>query len=437
MLTEEENQLLTRVGPGTPMGELLRRFWLPALLSNELPEPDGDPIRTRHLGEDLIAFRDTNGKVGIVDTLCPHRSAPLFFGRNEESGLRCVYHGWKYDVDGNCVEIPSEPPDSVMKDHISVKAYPTYELAGVVWLYMGPPELRPDRPPELPFTLLRDDQRTGLKFLVESNFLQNLEGELDTAHVSFLHATLNDDSASLNTLIRVEGYNNDRHPRLSIIDTDYGFLYGGRRTRPDGDYYWRVTQYLLPIYGLIPRSGGYLGGATIWVPIDDYTCWRFLIGGVAEMGALNGNGPQASGLPPMTIERGTYSFGDGTVIDTMISKDNKSNLYGMDRKKQRTVNYTGMTAIPTQDQAMNEGMGAIVDRSREHLAPTDVAIIRMRSLLTKLVTDLQNGIEPTAPHRPEMYRVRSLDVDAAFAELTELVEHFSDDMRIEEGEPVF
>jgi hypothetical protein len=214
-------------------------------------------------------------------------------------------------------------------------------------------------------------------------------------------------------------------------------MYGGRRTRPDGDFYWRVTQFLLPFYALIPRSGGYLGGATIWVPIDDYTCWRFTIGGVSEVGAPNRNSPLAAGLPPMNIERGTYTFRDGTVIDTMISQDNRSNLYGLDRKVQRTVNYSGMTAIPTQDQAMTEGMGAIADRSREHLAPTDVAIIRMRSLMTKLVTDLQNGIEPTAPHHPEMYRVRSLDVDAAFAELADLVEHFADDMRIEAGEPVF
>lgn len=433
MLSNEENDLLTRVGPGTPMGELLRRFWLPALLSEELPRPNCDPVRTRHLGEDLVAFRDTNSRVGIVDSLCPHRSAPLFFGRNEEHGLRCVYHGWKFDVDGKCLEIPSEPDDSAMRDHISLKSYPTYEVGGVIWLYMGPSELQPVRPPELPFTLIPEEQQTGLKFLVESNYLQNLEGELDTAHVSFLHATLNDDSESLNSLVRVDGYNNDRHPRLSVIDTDYGFVYGGRRTRPDGDFYWRVTQFLLPIYGLIPRSGGYTGGATIWVPIDDHHCWRFLVGGSPR--PVGDKTP--SGLPAMSIKPGTYKFDDGIVIDTCLNEFKKENLYGLDREKQRTVNYTGMGAIPTQDQAMNEGMGYIANRSREHLATSDVAIIRARDQLLTLVRDLQLGIEPTLPQHPEYYRVKPLDVDASHAELADLLEAHVDDVRIPEGEPVY
>jgi len=188
--------------------------------------------------------------------------------------------------------------------------------------------------------------------LVESNFLQNLEGELDTAHVSFLHATLNDDSASLNTLIRVEGYNNDRHPRLSIIDTDYGFLYGGRRTKPNGEYYWRVTQYLLRSTASFPL-GRLPRGATIWVPIDDYTCWRFLIGGVAEAHAPDG---RTLGPTPLA-DRARYLHVPGRHRHRHDAlKGQQVQPYGMDRQKQRTVNYTGMTAIPTQDQAMNEGM---------------------------------------------------------------------------------
>ncbi|MDE3077479.1 MAG: Rieske 2Fe-2S domain-containing protein, partial [Chloroflexota bacterium] len=247
MLTAEENETLTRIGPGTPMGELLRRFWLPALLDDEVPQPDCEPMRTRILGEDLVAFRDTNGKVGIVSAFCPHRRAPLFFGRNEECGLRCVYHGWKFDVDGTCVDMPSEPPESNFKDKIQLAAYPTYEAGGVVWIYMGPRERQPERPPALPFTLVPKEERSNVKFLVEASFLQNLEGELDTAHVSYLHSFLQDDG-SLNNLVRKDGYENDRHPRLTVIETDYGFVYGGRRTKPSGDYYWRVTQYLLPIY---------------------------------------------------------------------------------------------------------------------------------------------------------------------------------------------
>jgi phenylpropionate dioxygenase-like ring-hydroxylating dioxygenase large terminal subunit len=172
MLSAKENELLTRVGPGTPMGEFLRRFWLPALLSDELPQADGDPIRTRTLGEDLVAFRDSNGNVGMVGAFCPHRRAPLFFGRNEECGLRCVYHGWKFETTGQCVDMPSEPPESDFKERMQVKAYPTYELGGMIWIYMGPPEHQPSRPPEMPFTLVPEEERRGLKFLVEANWLQ-------------------------------------------------------------------------------------------------------------------------------------------------------------------------------------------------------------------------------------------------------------------------
>ena len=427
MLSTEDNELLCRVGPGTPMGELLRRFWLPALLSDEVPTPDCDPIRTRHLGEDLVAFRDTNGRVAVLDAFCPHRRAPLFFGRNEECGLRCVYHGWKFDADGTCVDVPSEPPESRFKDHIAIKSYPTYEAGGVVWLYMGPAELKPDRPPELPFTLLPEEEQGGLKFLVESSYLQNLEGELDTAHVSFLHSNLTG-SADLSNLVRLDGYNNDRHPRLSIIDTDYGFVYGGRRTRSDGEFYWRITQYLLPIYGLIPRSGGYNGGATIWVPIDDHHCWRFLVGGRG----LRSAGPTAGSRGPLPISRGQFTFADGRTIDTYLPDNNKANLYGMSREKQRTVNFTGMGAIPTEDQAMNEGMGYIADRSLEHLAQTDVAIVAMRRRLLAMIRDLQNGIEPTAPSHPETYRVRPLDVDSREGELAGVLDEHAEDVRIDD-----
>lgn len=421
MLTHEENRLLTEVGPGTPMGELLRRFWMPALLTEEVPTPDCDPVRTRQLGEDLVAFRDSNGRVGVVDAFCPHRSAPLFFGRNEECGLRCVYHGWKFDVDGNCLEIPSEPDDARMKARISLRSYPTYEAGGVVWIYMGPKHLQPERPPDLPFTFVPEAERSNVKFLVESNYLQNLEGELDTAHVSFLHATLGDGSESLANLVKVNGYNNDRHPRLSVIPTEYGFVYGGRRKRSDGDYYWRVTQFLLPFYALIPIAGGYTGGATIWVPIDDHHCWRFLVGGRRPGMDPGGDGTQRRlNLP---IRRGVYELGDGMAIDTYLPENNKRNNYGLDRQRQRTTDFTGMPAIPTEDQAMNEGMGFIVDRSREHLGSTDVAIVAMRQRLLAMVRDLQAGIEPSEPRRPERYRVEPIDIESPFGELEEVLAH--------------
>ncbi len=431
MLTAEENETLTRVGPGTPMGELFRRFWLPALLSEEVPEPDCPPVRTRTLCEDLVAYRDTSGKVGILTSFCPHRRAPMFFGRNEENGLRCVYHGWKFDTTGACVDMPSEPPESNFKDKVTIKAYPTYESGGVIWIYMGAKENMPERPPELPFTLIPAEERNNMKFLVEASYLQNLEGELDTAHVSYLHS-IQEDDGSLANLVRKDGYENDRHPRLTVIDTDYGFVYGGRRAKPNGEYYWRVTQYLLPIYGLIPVAGGYTGGATIWMPIDDHHCWRYLVGARRPSAAGTIGGTDTAAMPRrfLPIERGTYKFDDGAVIDTYLPENRKSNLYGMDRARQRTQTFTGIPGIPTQDQAMNEGMGYICDRTQEHLGTTDVAIIAMRRRLLKMVAELQQGVEPYAASHPELYRVKPLDIDSPAADLADLITEHKDAMRI-------
>src|SRR5918912_2117144 len=245
MLSAKDNELLTRVGRGTPMGEFLRRFWLPALLSDELPQADGDPIRTRTLGEDLVAFRDTNGNVGVVDAYCPHRRAPLFFGRNEECGLRCVYHGWKFDTAGTCVDMPSEPPESDFKDKVRVRAYPAREFGDTVWVYMGP-----DTPPELPqmeWATVPSTHRRVAMWIVECNWLQVLEGNVDTAHVSFLHSTVDGIPG-----VREEGLE-DLAPQLQVIESPVGFAYGGRRkVRMADQYYWRVNQLLLPIDNLFP-----------------------------------------------------------------------------------------------------------------------------------------------------------------------------------------
>ncbi|MBV8083801.1 MAG: Rieske 2Fe-2S domain-containing protein [Chloroflexi bacterium] len=427
MLTVDENKLLTEVGPGKPMGELLRRFWLPALLSEELPGPDCDPIRTRTLGEDLVAFRDSNGKVGIVEAYCPHRRAPMFFGRNEEAGLRCVYHGWKFDCSGTCVDMPSEPPESNFKDKVKIKAYPTYETGGMIWIYMGPAAHQPARPPELPFTLLKDeDRRPGTKFLVEASFLQNLEGELDTAHISYLHSVMGDDGTGfINIQQTRDGFNNDRHPRLTVIDTDYGFVYGGRRRRPNGEWWWRVTQYLLPIYALIPGQN-YNGGATIWMPIDDHHCWRYLVGGRGP--GVTGQPQRAGGVVP--TEKGQFTFPDGWTIDTLLPAYRKENLYGLDRQKQKTLNYTGIPTVPQQDQAMNEGMGHVLDRSKEHLGTTDIAVIAMRRRMMRMARELQQGIEPFAATHSEAYRVKPIDVNSPHGELAALLDAHRDDVRI-------
>ncbi|MGH2469466.1 MAG: Rieske 2Fe-2S domain-containing protein [Chloroflexota bacterium] len=416
MLTVEENTLISRTGPGSPMGELFRRFWVPAFLSSELDAPDGAPLRTRLLGEDLVAFRDTNGQVGLVEAFCPHRRAPLFFARNEECGLRCVYHGWKFDVSGACIDMPSEPPESNFKDKVRVKAYPTYETGGLVWAYMGPLEKQPSRPPFIEWTELPAARVRVSKWFHECNYLQGIEGDIDTAHIGFLHrdtrprpgpGVWQTQSARDNELRRKA----DRFPRLTVMETDYGLVYGGRRATEDGLYYWRLTQWMLPGFSLIPAPVSARGG-TAWIPVDDSHCVRYNIGlnpdADFDATALGGG---------MTSSPTQFTLPDGTVIDTMLPPGTKANTYGLDRAAQRAGSFSGIEGIPMQDKAMIEGMGYLCDRSQEHLGTTDLAVIAMRRLFLRLARELQQGIEPVAPSKPELYRVRPLDILSPEAEL--------------------
>src|SRR3954452_16002321 len=186
MITAKQNDDLTRTGPGTLMGDLFRRYWIPALHAAELPEPDCPPVRVKLLGEKLVAFRDTQGRLGLIDEFCAHRGVSLWFGRNEECGLRCPYHGWKYDVTGQCIEIPSEPEKSGFRAMIKLRAYPLVERGGVLWTYMGSPEHRPDLP-EFEFAMVPREQSYTSKRLQYCNWLQAMEGGIDSSHVSWLH----------------------------------------------------------------------------------------------------------------------------------------------------------------------------------------------------------------------------------------------------------
>jgi phenylpropionate dioxygenase-like ring-hydroxylating dioxygenase large terminal subunit len=233
MLSKEDNERITRVGAGTPMGSVFRRYWLPFLLSSELAAPDGAPVRVRLLGENLIAFRDTAGGVGLVDAYCAHRRAPLFLGRNEKGGLRCVYHGWKYSRSGQCLEMPTEPRDSAYKTKIRIKSYPVWEGGGMVWTYMGPPGEQPP-PPDLELTRAPATHRFVSRTVEDCNYLQGLEGGLDSAHVSILHNMSIGDLSWLGDHERLM-------PKLEVQLTDYGFQYKG--IRAVGDRYWvRVYQ---------------------------------------------------------------------------------------------------------------------------------------------------------------------------------------------------
>src|SRR5437762_527055 len=223
MLPSSDNQLLTQVSAGTPGGEVLREYWIPFLLSEELSAPDCPPLRIRLLGEDLIAFRTTSGAVGLIGNACPHRGASLFFGRNEEEGLRCVYHGWKFDCTGQCVDMPSEPAESNFKSKIKATAYPTYERSGLIWVYMGPPERQPEFP-EYEWNMVPESNVHFSRRLQENNYLQGVEGGIDSSHVPFLHGQAPQISPAANNYSA-----RDKMPRLTVSRTDYGFVYGAER----------------------------------------------------------------------------------------------------------------------------------------------------------------------------------------------------------------
>jgi nitrite reductase/ring-hydroxylating ferredoxin subunit len=401
MLTPQENERLTRVGPGTPMGRTMRRYWMPAALGSELPENDGAPIRVRMLGEDLVAFRDSQGKVGLVDAYCPHRRAPMFFGRNEECGLRCVYHGWKFDRTGKCVDMPSEPPDSLFKDKVTIASYPTWEGGGMVWAYLGPPA---EMPPPPDYELVRAPQthRFVSKTFEEANWLQALEGGLDTAHSSFAH---NMNIADRNTV-----RNADTAPRLEVEKTGYGFRYAGIRS-VRGEQYVRVYHYLMPAQqcrgGVTADKGGFRNPPAIhghiWVPIDDETTYAY--------NWIYSYDPAIPITPEFAL---SYEIHAGRGPDDLLPgfklKSNPRNDYFIDRQVQKTKTFTGISGINTQDFALQQGMGPIVDRSREHLGTTDRAIIMTRQLLMEAIDTAESGGKPRGVDSTECRDVRAVDL---------------------------
>lgn len=394
MLTREENQLMCRTDKGTPMGEFCRRFWTPVLLSEELPEPDCPPVQTKIYGEELVAFRTTSGKVGLLKEFCPHRRASLFYGRNEEEGLRCAYHGWKFDTEGHCVDMMSEPEDSNFANKVETTAYPTQEGGGFVWAYMGPLELKPPMP-DLEYLKVPENQRSTRKVQYESNFVQVIEGEIDTVHASILHSRLDalDKSSTATTAGGRYSYR-DRAARFHVEDTDGGILIGAKRNAEEDSSYWRISRWLFPWITMIPREPKGPARSGLIVPIDDENCWFFLVR-----------------WDPYKPLEGEYTEAprDGMIPGTWLGQANKSNHYMIDRQVQKTETFSG---IPdrmgrAQDAAMTDSMGAIVDRTEEHLGTTDAAIIRMRRRLIQGANDLREGIEPYAASHPEVFKVRS------------------------------
>jgi phthalate 4,5-dioxygenase len=393
MLTPQENERLTRVGRGTPMGETLRRYWLPAALSSELPDRDGAPVRVRILGEDLVAFRDSDGKVGLVDAFCPHRRAPMFFGRNEECGLRCVYHGWKFDRNGACVDMPSEPPDSLFKTKVTISAYPTCEAGGMLWTYMGPPEFQPD-PPDGELLRAPATHRHVSKTYEDCNYLQAVEGGFDSAHVLILHNQKIGDRSFLSNYDATV-------PRIEVEPTGYGYLYTGIRSRGDLQHV-RVYHYVMPVMQIRGQNHAFdpeiltINGH-YWVPMDDThtVIYNFMY-----------SDNPAVPLTQKFIDDSEHEIGRGPEdLDPerpFRLRAQLANDFFIDRDLQKRT-FTGIPGINTQDIALQVGMGPIVDRSKEHLGTTDRAVIVLRRLLLEAVDTVEAGGSPRGTD-PATYR---------------------------------
>ncbi|MFM9968052.1 MAG: Rieske 2Fe-2S domain-containing protein [Burkholderiales bacterium] len=386
MLRQEQNDLVSRTSPGKPMGQLFRSYWLPALLAEELPRNDCSPVRVKVLSESLIAFRDSEGRYGLIDEFCPHRRASMWFGRNENFGLRCAYHGWKFDVTGRCVEIPSEPEASGIAARIKIKSYPLVLRGGVLWTYMGPADKRPPLP-EWEFAMVPNEQRFVSKRIQECNWLQALEGGIDSSHVSFLHqGDINSDPLFKGA--KGNQYNlDDARPVFEVVESAGGLYVGARRNAENGNYYWRITQFVLPSFTMIAPRGGYSVHGHFWIPIDDDNCmvWSYDYHPTraltdAEVSAMReGKGVHCKLVP------GTFR-----------PVANKSNDYYMDREAQvRGESYSGIDGIAIQDGSLQESMGAIVDRTLENLVGTDKGIVMARHRLMRAATDLvERGITP-------------------------------------------
>ena len=396
-MDKDTAERLTRTGPGTPMGNLMRRYWVPALLCSEIAKPDCPPVRVKLLGERLLAFRDSAGRPALVEEFCAHRGASLFLGRNEEGGIRCSYHGWKYDVNGQCVELPSAPQ---IAQKVRIKAYPCVERGDVVWAYMGPPEKRP-QPPEVEWCLVPPSHRYVSKRIQQCGYLQAMEGGIDTTHASWVHRYELDidpmhKQAAANKYIKA-----DRNAVFDIEEVPHGLTIFGRRNGEADSYYWRITQWVFPWYTLIPPFGPHALGAHIWVPIDDENCWAWNINFFPDK-------------PLPEDELRAMKEGKGIhcqyVPGTFVPVANPDNDWLIDRSAQESrQSFSGVEGFAIQDAALQESMGPIQDYSREFLVPTDKAIVMARRRLVRALQDLEKGIEPPALDA-KTQRVRSASV---------------------------
>jgi phenylpropionate dioxygenase-like ring-hydroxylating dioxygenase large terminal subunit len=413
MLSREDNELLTRTGAGTPMGALFRSYWIPVLLSEQLPEPDSAPVRVKVLGEELIAFRDSAGQAALVEPRCPHRGASLFYGRTEGGGVRCAFHGWQFDARGECIDMPTMAPETVprLQEKARIRAYPARDWGGFVWAYLGP-QAQPPELPQMELALVPPTHRHVSKKFQECNWAQAAEGGVDTAHFSFLHQPVaaSDTQLAEKAARATRGYSqktmsqdhvrwmrDDTRPRYEVRKHGSGLVLGASRRAAAGELYWRIAQYLMPAHGYTPSAteGQTYHGQT-WIPIDDASCWIYVY--------------SWNPTRPLTEEELQGYRTGGAVYPEMDANwmpvRNRSNDYLMDRRMQKTENFTGIVGVSEQDAAIQDSQGRIADRTRELLGPTDIGVVQFRKLMIDAAKIAAAGGTPLGADEPAAYRVR-------------------------------
>ncbi|MBS04084.1 MAG: (2Fe-2S)-binding protein [Gammaproteobacteria bacterium] len=444
MLNREDNELLCRVGPGTPMGTLMRQYWLPCAQSSELPKDSRAPLRIRLLDENLVAYRLADGNVGLIQDACPHRGASFYLGRNEGDGIRCIYHGWKFDPTGRCVDLPSEPADSNFVNKVRARAYPTRERGGLIWAYMGTSTVQPSLP-DLEANAAPDAMVTQ-QMMRNCNYMQALEGDIDTLHFAFLHTghLQPGDAAVAGNFLDVQI--NHRDAELDVRETEFGTLYGAKRPAGNGMDYWRIAGFMFPFYTLIPPFAVAANRWTrAWVPMDDdHTMFFHMM--APPLGDVPN--PEEANVD-MRFDKGGETLPDdpGDFYGRARSPYGRENDWGIDRSLiDQRISYTGLPGVHLEDQAVTESMGPIVDRSEEHLGTSDKMIIQTRRRLIRAAKALRDdGVTPPGVDSPSVYRQRSggillpegadwFEASAPFREA--FVDHTDDDIRSTLGDTI-
>lgn len=410
MLSHDDNEKLVRVGAGTPMGDLFRLYWIPFYLSADLV-PDGQPKRVKLLGEDLVAFRDTAGRVGLVANACAHRGAPMMYGRNEDCGLRCIYHGWKYDVTGAVIDMPAEPLRSRMKERVRIKAYPCRERNGVVWTYMGSDAEAPPLP-NMEWNLVPEANVNLSMRVQECSWLQALEGEIDSAHAPILHGRI-DDGGSIDEWVAKK----DLRPTFECIRQDFGMSIAARRRFDDTTLYWRVNQFVMPFYSLVPPQSKFpdLSGHA-WVPMDDENtlCLMFSYHPSQTLPARTRQLFQEGHEGRETGHASRHCYVEkspATPYADYWTKFNPAENFRFNYESQQTTWFSGLPGLWVQDAACQTGISPIYDRTSENLCSSDTGIVMTRRyLLESLTAYRERGIKPQGVSDPDIFMVRAVSL---------------------------